>query len=215
MEAQGQWAQGPQRSELSRPGVSSANSGTEAIEAAIKLARLHTAKERYKIITFEGGFPWPDLRSHDRDGAAPSTTRGLGPLMAGFVYAPYGDLNAVAELIDAETAAILIEPIQGEGGITLPPEGFLAGLRNLADEHDALLIFDEVQTGCGRTGQWFAYQHDDVAPDVMTLAKGICGGLPGGGDADDRPNRAQPSSRHACLDIRRQSDCGPSRIGNP
>ena len=100
--------------------------------------------------------------------------------MAGFVYAPYGDLEAVARLIDAETAAIMIEPVQGEGGVVIPPDGFLAGLRELADEHGLLLIFDEVQTGCGRTGNWFAYQHFGVTPDVMTLAKALCGGLAGG-----------------------------------
>ena len=100
--------------------------------------------------------------------------------MAGFVYAPFGDLDAVARLIDDETAAIMIEPVQGEGGINIPPDGFLAGLRQLADEHELLLIFDEVQTGCGRTGQWFAYQHFGVTPDIMTLAKSLCGGIAGG-----------------------------------
>ena len=100
--------------------------------------------------------------------------------MAGFVYAPFGDLDAVARLIDDETAAIMIEPIQGEGGVRIPPDGFLAGLRKLADEHELLLIFDEVQTGCGRTGDWFAYQGFGVTPDVMTLSKALCGGLAGG-----------------------------------
>src|SRR6202034_1946660 len=79
-----------------------------------------------------------------------------------------------------ETAAILIEPVQGEGGVVIPPDGFLQGLRDLADEHKILLMFDEVQTGCGRTGQWFAYQHFGVTPDVMTLAKAVCGGVAGG-----------------------------------
>jgi len=99
--------------------------------------------------------------------------------MAGFVYAPHGDLAAVEALIDEETAAIMIEPIQGEGGIRVPPEGFLQGLRRLADAHHLLLVFDEVQTGFGRTGEWFAYQHFDVTPDIMTLAKAVCGGLAG------------------------------------
>jgi acetylornithine/succinyldiaminopimelate/putrescine aminotransferase len=101
-------------------------------------------------------------------------------LVAGFVYAPFGDLDAVAARIDDETCAIMIEPIQGEGGVRIPTREFLAGLRRLADEHELLLIFDEVQTGCGRTAHWFAYQHFDVTPDVMTLAKALCGGLPGG-----------------------------------
>jgi len=155
------------------------NSGTEANEAAIKLARLHTPKQRYKIITFEGGFHGRTLGSTAAT-AQPKYHEGLGPLMAGFVYAPYGDLDAVARRVDEETAAILVEPVQGEGGIRIPPEGFLAGLRKLADDNEVLLIFDEVQTGCGRTGNWFAYQHFDVVPDIMTLAKGICGGLAGG-----------------------------------
>jgi acetylornithine/N-succinyldiaminopimelate aminotransferase len=177
-EAQGRWAEA--LSERSFGGqVFFCNSGTEANEAAIKLARLHTARQRYKIITFEGGFHGRTLGSTAAT-AQPKYHEGLGPLMAGFIYAPYGDLEAVAQLIDEETAAILVEPVQGEGGIVIPPDGFLAGLRVLADEHGLLLIFDEVQTGCGRTGDWFAYQGFDVTPDVMTLAKGICGGLAGG-----------------------------------
>ena len=156
------------------------NSGTEANEAAIKLARLHNAaRRRYKIITFEGGFHGRTMGSISAT-AQPKYHEGLGPLMAGFVYAPFGDLDAVARLIDDETAAILIEPIQGEGGVRIPPDGFLAGLRQLADQHELLLMFDEVQTGCGRTGDWFAYQGLGVTPDVMTLSKTLCGGLPGG-----------------------------------
>ncbi|OHB69270.1 MAG: acetylornithine aminotransferase [Planctomycetes bacterium RBG_13_63_9] len=177
MEAQGLWAKA--LSERSFGGQAFfCNSGTEANEAAIKLARLHTPKQRYKIITFEGGFHGRTLGSTAAT-AQPKYHEGLGPLMAGFVYAAYGDLEAVASLIDEETAAILVEPIQGEGGIVIPPEGFLAGLRRLADANELLLIFDEVQTGCGRTGEWFAYQGADVTPDVMTLAKAICGGLAG------------------------------------
>ena len=155
------------------------NSGTEANEAAIKLARLHATKPRYKIITFEGGFHGRTLGSTSAT-AQPKYHEGLGPLMAGFVYAPFGDLDAVARLIDNETTAIMIEPIQGEGGVRIPPDGFLAGLRRLADQHKLLLIFDEVQSGCGRTGEWFAYQGFGVTPDVMTLSKALCGGLPGG-----------------------------------
>lgn len=155
------------------------NSGTEANEAAIKLARLHARKPRYKIITFEGGFHGRTLGSTSAT-AQPKYHDGLGPLMAGFVYAPFGNLDTVAKLIDDETAAIMIEPIQGEGGVRIPPDGFLAGLRQLADQHKLLLIFDEVQTGCGRTGNWFAYQGLGVTPDVMTLSKALCGGLAGG-----------------------------------
>ncbi len=178
MEAQGRWAEA--LSERSFGGQAFfCNSGTEANEAAIKLVRLHTPKNRYKMITFEGGFHGRTLASTTAT-AQPKYHEGLGPLMAGFDYAPYGDLDAVAGLIDGETAGILVEPVQGEGGIRIPPEGFLAGLRRLADEHELLLVFDEVQTGIGRTGQWFGYQHFDVVPDVMTLAKAVCGGLAGG-----------------------------------
>ena len=155
------------------------NSGTEANEAALKLARLHTPASRYKVITFEKGFHGRTLGSTAAT-AQPKYHEGLNPLMAGFVYAPFGDLDAVARRIDSETAAIMVEPVQGEGGVNLPPDGYLAGLRQLADDNDVLLIFDEVQTGCGRTGKWFAYQHYDVTPDIMTLAKALCGGIAGG-----------------------------------
>jgi len=178
MEAQGRWAEALSQRSFGGQAFF-CNSGTEANEAAIKLARLHPPKERYKIITFEGGFHGRTLGSTTAT-AQPKYHEGLGPLMAGFVYAPFGDLDAVAKLIDQETAAILVEPIQGEGGIRIPPDGFLAGLRRLCDEHGLLLMFDEVQTGCGRTGDWFAYQGFDVVPDVMTLAKALCGGLAGG-----------------------------------
>lgn len=177
MEAQGKWAK--LLSERSFGGQAFfCNSGAEANEAAIKLARLHTPSDRYKIITFEGGF-------HGRTFAAVTATaqpkyhEDLGPMLPGFMYAPFGDLDAVKSKIDDETAAIMVEPIQGEGGIRLPPEGFLQGLRKLADEHGLLLIFDEVQAGCGRTGKWFAHQHFGVEPDIMTLAKSICGGIAG------------------------------------
>jgi predicted acetylornithine/succinylornithine family transaminase len=177
-EAQGRWAQ--LLSERSFGGKAFfCNSGAEANEAAIKLARLHSPQKRYKIVTFRGGF-------HGRTYGATSATaqpkyhEGIGPLLAGFLYAPFGDLDAVAKLVDDETCAILVEPVQGEGGIRIPADGFLTGLRELADERDLLLIFDEVQSGCGRTGKWFAYQHEEAAPDIMTLAKSLCGGIAGG-----------------------------------
>lgn len=178
IESQGEWAK--MLSERSFGGQAFfCNSGTEANEAAIKLARLHHGPSRFKIITFQGGFHGRTLGSTSAT-AQPKYHEGLGPLVAGFSYAPFGDLNAVRSLIDGTTCAIMVEPIQGEGGIQLPPEGFLEGLRQLADEHDLLLIFDEVQTGCGRTGEWFAYQNYGVTPDVMTLAKAVCGGVTGG-----------------------------------
>jgi predicted acetylornithine/succinylornithine family transaminase len=176
-EVQGRWAE--MLSQRSFGGKAFfCNSGAEANEAAIKLARLHTPEKQYKIITFRGGF-------HGRTYGATSATaqpkyhEGIGPLLAGFLYAPFGDLEAVARLIDDETCAILVEPIQGEGGIRIPPAEFLPGLRELADRHGLILMFDEVQTGCGRTGKWFAYQHTGIVPDVMTLAKSLCGGIAG------------------------------------
>jgi predicted acetylornithine/succinylornithine family transaminase len=176
-EAQGQWAKALSQRSFGGKAFF-CNSGTEANEAAIKLVRLHTDGRRYKIITFDGGFHGRTLGSTTAT-AQPKYHQGLGPLMAGFTYCPFGDLDAVARAIDEETGAILIEPIQGEGGVRIPPDGFLAGLRKLADDRKILLVFDEVQTGCGRTGHWFAYQHFGVTPDVMTLAKAVCGGLAG------------------------------------
>lgn len=178
IEAQGRWAQ--LLSERSFQGQAFfCNSGTEANEAAIKLARLHTPEDRYKIITFEGGFHGRTLGATSAT-AQPKYHQGLGPLMAGFVYAPFGDLETVKTLVDDQTCAMMIEPIQGEGGIRIPEASFLAGLRQIADDHDLLLIFDEVQSGSGRTGNWFAYQHFGVTPDIMTLAKSVCGGVAGG-----------------------------------
>jgi predicted acetylornithine/succinylornithine family transaminase len=152
------------------------NSGTEAVEAAIKLARLNGKPGRYKIVTMINGFHGRTFGALSATGQ-PKFHQGLEPLLAGFAYAPFGDLDAAARLIDDESCAILVEPIQGEGGINLPPEGYLEGLRELADKHKLLLIFDEVQSGMGRTGKWFAHQHWPVQPDMMTLAKGLAGGV--------------------------------------
>jgi predicted acetylornithine/succinylornithine family transaminase len=152
------------------------NSGAEAVEAAIKLARLHGKPGRYKIITMMNSFHGRTLGALTATGQ-PKYHQGLEPLLAGFNYAPFGDLDAAARLVDAETCAILVEPIQGEGGINLPPAGYLEGLRDLADKHQLLLIFDEVQAGMGRTGRWFAHQHCPVQPDAMTLAKALAGGV--------------------------------------
>ena len=178
MQQQGQWAK--MLSERCFGGQAFfCNSGAEANEAAIKLARLHTPEERYKIITFTGGFHGRTLGALTAT-AQPKYHEGLGPLMAGFTYCPFGDLEAVRDAVEEQTCAIMIEPIQGEGGVQLPPEGFLSGLREICNEQELLLIFDEVQTGCGRTGEWFAHQFFDVEPDIMTLAKSLCGGIAGG-----------------------------------
>jgi predicted acetylornithine/succinylornithine family transaminase len=158
------------------------NSGSEANEGAIKLARLHGMKDnknRYKIITFEQGFHGRTLATTAAT-AQPKFHEGLGPLIAGFVYSPWGDLDSVANLIDHETAAIMIEPVQGEGGIRIPDDDYLAGLRRIADDNGCLLIFDEVQTGMARTGTWFGYQQWDVQPDILTMAKGVCSGVAAG-----------------------------------
>ena len=154
------------------------NSGAEANEAAIKLARLHGMKEgRYKIITFEKGFHGRTLATTTAT-AQPKFHEGLGPLVAGFAYAPYGDLDAVADLVDHETCAIMIEPVQGEGGIRPVPAEFLRELRAICDEHGLLLIFDEIQCGIGRTAKLFHHEWAGVSPDIMTIAKGIGGGFP-------------------------------------
>jgi predicted acetylornithine/succinylornithine family transaminase len=156
------------------------NSGTEAIEAAIKVARLNGRPGRYKIITMFNGFHGRTMGALSAT-AQPKYHQGLEPMLPGFTYVPHGDLDAVTRAIDSETCAILVEPIQGEGGINLPPPGYLEGLRELADQHQVMLIFDEVQTGMGRTGKWYAHQHWNVAPDAVTLAKALAGGIACGG----------------------------------
>ena len=178
MEPQGTWAK--LLSERSFGGQAFfCNSGTEANESAIKLVRLRSEGKRYKIITFQGGFHGRTMGSVSAT-AQPKYHEGLGPMVAGFQFAPHGDLDAVERLIDEQTGGILIEPILGEGGIVPASQEFLAGLRKIADDNDLLLVFDEVQSGCGRTGKWFGYQHTDVVPDVMTLAKSLCAGIAGG-----------------------------------
>ena len=162
------------------------NSGAEANEAAIKLARLFGHPKRYKIITMLGSFHGRTMGALTAT-AQPKYHQGVEPLLPGFSYAPFGDLKEVEKLIHAETCAIMVEPIQGEGGIRIPPAGYLEGLRALADEHKLLLIFDEVQSGMGRTGKWFAYQHTGIEPDIMTLAKSLAGGVAAGALVAKKP----------------------------
>jgi len=177
-EPQGEWAR--LLSERSFGGQAFfCNSGTEANEAAIKLVRLRTDGRKYKIVTFRGGFHGRTMGSVTAT-AQPKYHEGLGPMLAGFQYAPHGDLEAVEKIIDDQTGGILVEPILGEGGVVPAPAGFLEGLRRICDERDLLLVFDEVQCGCGRTGKWFGYQHFGVVPDVITLAKSLCAGVAGG-----------------------------------
>lgn len=158
------------------------NSGAEANEAAIKLARKYGGDKRdgrYEIITTLGSF-------HGRTMAAISATgqekvrQGFAPHLEGFRYVPFDDLAATEAAISERTIAIMVEPIQGEGGVNMPSPGYLKGLRELCDRHGLLLILDEVQTGMGRTGKLFAYEHEGITPDIMTLAKALGGGIPVG-----------------------------------
>ncbi len=153
------------------------NSGAEANEAALKLARLHTAKEKkYKFITFEGSFHGRTFATMTAT-AQPKHHEGLLPLLPGFIYAPFNDVGALESAFTDEVAAVMVEPIQGEGGINIATAEFLQAIRRLCDENGAIMILDEVQTGIGRTGKWFGYQHFDVEPDIITMAKALGGGV--------------------------------------
>jgi acetylornithine/N-succinyldiaminopimelate aminotransferase len=154
-----------------------ANSGAEANECAIKLARRHHAAAGRRVLAFEGSFHGRTLATLAAAGN-PRNLENFGPATPGFDHAPYGDLAAAEARVGPETAAILVEPIQGEGGIRVPDPRFLKGLRALADQTGALLMFDEVQCGLGRSGRLFAHERVGVVPDVMTLAKTLGGGLP-------------------------------------
>ncbi len=157
------------------------NSGAEANEGAMKLARKYAkekmGEDRYEIITMERSF-------HGRTLATLTATaqekfhKGYEPLMPGFKYVPFNDIGAVKNAIDSKTCAVMLEPIQGEGGVNCPSEGYLKALREICDEKGVLLIFDEVQVGMGRTGKLFAYEQDGVEPDMLTLAKSLAGGVP-------------------------------------
>jgi acetylornithine/N-succinyldiaminopimelate aminotransferase len=158
-----------------------ANSGAEAMECAIKVTRKHHAAEghpeRYRIVTFEGAFHGRTLATLAATGSA-KYLEGFGPPVDGFDQVALGDLEAVKRAIGPHTAGILIEPLQGEGGVRAAPHAFFRALRELCDENGLLLVFDEVQTGMGRTGELFAYQRIGVEPDVMSLAKALGGGFP-------------------------------------
>jgi acetylornithine/N-succinyldiaminopimelate aminotransferase len=157
------------------------NSGAEAMECCIKTARKYQyvsgRPDRHRIITFEGAFHGRTLATLAAGGQK-KYLEGFGPVVGGFDQVPFGDLDAVKKAIGPETAAILIEPIQGEGGVRVVPAPFLRSLRELCDQHGLLLVFDEVQTGIGRTGSFFAYQRCGVTPDIMGIAKAIGGGFP-------------------------------------
>ena len=157
------------------------NSGAEANEGALKLARKFakekTGKNRYEIITMERSFHGRTLATLTATGQE-KFHKGYDPLMPGFKYVPFNDIGAVKNAMDSKTCAVMVEPIQGEGGVNCPSEGYLKALRDLCDEQKLLLIFDEVQVGMGRTGRLFAYEHEGVEPDMLTLAKSLAGGVP-------------------------------------
>ena len=157
------------------------NSGAEAMECAIKMARKYQSAsgrpERYRMITFEGAFHGRTLATLAAGGQK-KYLDGFGPVVDGFDQVPFADLEATKRAVGPQTAAILIEPIMGEGGVRVVPNEFLRALRRLCDEHGLLLVFDEVQTGIGRTGELFAYQRCGVTPDIMALAKALGGGFP-------------------------------------
>ncbi len=159
------------------------NSGAEAMECAIKMARRHQfaagRPDKFRMITFEGAFHGRTLATISA-GSNEKYLEGFEPRLPGFDRVPFGDLSAVKQAIGPGTGAIIVEPIQGEGGVRVPARGFLRGLRELCDEHGLLLIFDEVQTGVGRVGKLFAYEWAGVEPDIMAIAKGIGGGFPVG-----------------------------------
>jgi predicted acetylornithine/succinylornithine family transaminase len=157
------------------------NSGAEANEGAMKLARKYAKGkmegDRYEIITMERSF-------HGRTLATLTATaqekfhKGYSPLMPGFKYVPFNDIGAVRKAIGPKTCAVMVEPIQGEGGVNCPSEGYLKALREICNEKKILLVFDEVQVGMGRTGKLFAYEHEAMEPDMLTLAKSLAGGVP-------------------------------------
>ena len=157
------------------------NSGAEANEGAMKLARKYAkekiSKDRHEIITMERSFHGRTLATLTATGQE-KFHKGYEPLMPGFKYVPFNDIRAVKNAMDSKTCAVMLEPIQGEGGVNCPSEGYLKALREICDEKGLLLIFDEVQVGMGRTGKLFAYEHDGVEPDMLTLAKSLAGGVP-------------------------------------
>ncbi len=157
------------------------NSGAEANEAALKVVRKYAKErlstDRYEVVATNNSFHGRTLATVSATGQ-PKYHHGFEPLMPGFKHVPYNDLRAMQRAVDGRTAAILVEPIQGEGGVNIPDDGYLPGLRKLCDDTGALLIFDEVQTGVGRTGKLWAYEHTGVEPDVMTLAKALANGIP-------------------------------------
>ena len=150
------------------------NSGTEANEAALKLSRK---TGRTKVVSTIGGFHGRTMGSLSLTGQ-PAKRDLFKPLVKGIKYLPYGDISAMARAVNRKTAMVIVEPIQGESGVITPPAGYLKALREICDKNGALLVIDAIQTGMGRTGFWFGYEHEEIVPDIITLAKGLGGGLP-------------------------------------
>jgi predicted acetylornithine/succinylornithine family transaminase len=160
------------------------NSGTEANEAALKIARRYQVvvrglPERTEFVSFDASFHGRTMGALSVTGQ-PKYRQGFGPLVPGARFVPFGDIEAVRAAVDDKTCAVITEPLQAEGGINLPPPGYLQELRRLCNERGALLIFDEVQTGVGRTGTFYAFEKEGAQPDIVTLAKGLAGGVPMG-----------------------------------
>ncbi len=175
------------------------NSGTEAVEAALKLARQHTG--RTGVVAFRGGFHGRTLGALSLTASKSKYRRGFGPFLPGVFHATYGDLDSVVELFSTvapaeDVAAIVVEPVLGEGGYIVPPADFLPGLRALCDLHGIMLVFDEVQSGMGRTGKMFAAEHTGVVPDVLLVAKGIASGMPLGAMLAPREIMTWPAGSH-------------------
>ncbi len=155
------------------------NSGAEAVECALKLARKHGGRGRHVVVSAFGSFHGRTLAALAATGQ-PSKHEPFQPMPEGFRHVAWGDLDALRGAVDGSVAAVLIEPVQGEGGVNPAPAGYLAGIRRVCDEIGALMIVDEIQTGFARTGRWFGFEHDQVAPDVVTLAKAMGNGVPVG-----------------------------------
>jgi predicted acetylornithine/succinylornithine family transaminase len=155
------------------------NSGAEAVECALKLARKHGGRGRHVVVSAFGSFHGRTLAALAATGQ-PAKHEPFQPMPEGFRHVAWGDFDALAGAVDATVAAVLIEPVQGEGGVNPAPDGYLAGIRELCDETGALMMVDEIQTGFARTGRWFGFEHDGVAPDVVTLAKAMGNGVPVG-----------------------------------
>ena len=177
------------------------NSGAEANEAAIKLARKYSKEQispkRFEIITAKNSFHGRTLATLTATGQE-KIQKGFEPLVPGFKYVPFNDIDAIRKTITKDTCAVMLEPIQGEGGVRLPDQNYLKNVRDLCNEHDILLILDEVQTGMGRTGKLFAYEHFGISPDIMTIAKGLGGGVPIGAMlATDKVASAFQPGNHA------------------